>query len=164
MKSKKPLFRLTERAKGELQKEWGVPIFGNQSEIVKKYEELTKKKKFRKIITVGDYCSFELFSDVKILDGKTRREKFEKNIKCSLFCSNPASTIQKEVWPVIERAIEKSENVFVRGEEDLLAIPCILSAENGSAVIYGIRDKGIALIEVSSKVKKDLTNIIRKFS
>ena len=50
------------------------------------------------------------------------------------------------------------------GEEDLLVIPTILLSTNKTAVIYGFPDKGICLIEVSPKIKRDLKELLKKFN
>ena len=123
-----------------------------------------KKKKFKKIITVGDYCSLNLPSNVKIFDGKIKRRKIKKLPKFSLSCGNPAGTIQKEVWPVIKKAIRNKENIFIDGEEDLLVIPCVLLSKKKTAVIYGLVDKGVCIIEVSPETQKDFKELLKKFN
>ena len=80
-----------------------------------------------------------------------------------LSCRNPAGTIQKEVWPIIKKAIKNKENVFVDGEEDLLVIPSVLLSEKNTAVVYGFPEKGVCLIEVSPKTKKILKELLKKF-
>jgi len=147
----------------ELRKIWGLPIFGQKKEVTKKFKEFCQKKKFKKTITVGDCCSLNLPSDIKIFDGKIKGEKVKMPFSWSFSCSNPSSTIQKEVWPVIEKAIRNNENVFVAGEEDLLVIPCVLLSEKDTAVIYGFPNKGVCLIEVSSEVKKTFKELLKKF-
>jgi len=152
----------------ELRKIWGIPILGKKNGVAKKFKGLVQKKKFKKVITVGDYCSFNLSSDIKIFDGKIKRKKIKIPLKWgadfSLNCSNPPSTIQKEVWPIIKKAIKENKNVFVEGEEDLLVIPSVLLSEKNSVVVYGFPGKGICLIEVSPKIKKVFKEILKKFS
>jgi len=167
----------------ELRKIWGIPILGKKRGVAKKFKGLIQKKKFKKLITVGDYCSLNLPSEnmrsiqgscrrqgsyIKIFDGKIRRKKIKIPLKWrgdfSLNCSNPPSTIQKEVWPIIRKAIKENKNVFVRGEEDLLVIPSVLLSKNNSVVVYGFPGKGICLIEVSPKIKKVFKEILKKFS
>lgn len=154
---------LPKELRPELRKIWGTPLFNGEKEILKKFQQFTKKRKFKKIITVGDYCSLTLPSDIKIFDGKIKRVKIKKIPKSSLCCSNPPGTIQKEVWPVLKKAIKNKENVFINGEEDLLVIPCVLLAEKKTAVIYGFPEKGVCLIEVSPKTKRDLKELLKKF-
>lgn len=155
---------LPEEFRPALKKIWGIPLFNGEKEVLKKFQQFSKKKKFKKIITVGDYCSLALPSDIKIFDGKIKRVKIKKLPKFSLYCSNPPGTIQKEVWPVIKKAIKNNENVFIDGEEDLLVIPAVLLSEKNTAVIYGFADKGVCLIEVSPRVKKTFKELLNKFS
>jgi len=147
----------------ELRKIWGIPVFNGKEKVTRKFKKFIQEKKFKKIITVGDCCSLNLPSDVKIFDGKVKRRKIKIPFSWSFSCSNPPGTIQKEVWPIIKKAIRNKENVFIEGEEDLLVIPCVLLSEKDTAVIYGLVDKGVCLIEVSSEVKKTFKELLRKF-
>lgn len=155
---------LPKEMRSELRKIWGIPLFNGKKEVLKKFQQFVKKRRFKKIITVGDYCSLVLPSDIKIFDGKIKRMKVKKLPKFSLYCSNPPGTIQKETWPVIKKAIKNKENVFIKGEEDLLVIPSVLLSEKNTAVIYGFPDKGVCLIEVSPRVKKTFKELLKKFS
>lgn len=155
---------LPEKLRPELKKIWGELILGREKEVEKKFKEICQKKKFKKIITVGDYCSLVLPSDIKIFDGKIKRKKIKKLPKFSLSCRNPAGTIDKKVWPIIKKALKNKENVFVDGEEDLLVIPAVLLSEKNTAVIYGFPEKGVCLIEVSPQVKKTFKELLQKFN
>lgn len=168
-----------------LKKPFGIPIFGNKKEVVEKFKQFLQRKKFKKIITVGDYCSLALPSDVKIFDGKIKRKKINPALClklsskqnrqiCKIFfltpakggalrCSNPRGTIQREVWLIIKKALKNNKNVFVEGEEDLLAIPAVLLAGKNTAVVYGLPNKGVCLIEISAKAKKIFKEILNKF-
>jgi len=150
----------------ELRKPFGTPIFGKKKEVFAKFQKIIQKKEFKKIITVGDYCSLTLPSDIKIFDGKIKRKKINPppSFLAGIFiCSNPPGTIQKEVWQIIKKAIKENKNIFVEGEEDLLAIPAVLLAGKKMAVIYGLPDGGICLIEVSSKMKKKFKELLKNF-
>ena len=154
---------LPEKLQPELRKIWGIAVFNGEEKVVKKFKKFIQEKKFKKIITVGDYCSLTLPSDIKIFDGKIKRRKIEKLLKFSLSCQNPAGTIRKEVWPILKKAVENNENIFVDGEEDLLVIPSVLLAEKNTAVIYGFPGKGVCLIEVLPKTKKAFKELLKKF-
>lgn len=157
---------LPKKMRPEFKKIWGIPFFNGKKETVEKFRQFIKKKSFKKIITVGDYCSLILSSDIKIFDGKIKRKKtatpsnWKKN---SFSAKNPAGMIKKEVWPVIKKAIENKKNVFIEGEEDLLVLPCVLLSKKNTAVIYGFPDKGFCLIEVSPEIKKAFREILKKF-
>lgn len=156
-------YYLPEKLRPELRKVWGRPIFGKKTEVIKKFQRILKEKKFKKVITIGDYCSLTLPSEIKIFDGRIKRRKIKKLPRFNLKCKNPAGTIQKEVWPIIKKAIEQKENVFVEGEEDLLVIPSVLLSEKNTAVVYGFPEKGVCLIEVSPEIKKVFNELLEKF-
>lgn len=155
---------LPKEIRPELRKIWGIPLFDGKKRVLNKFQQFAQKKRFKKVITVGDYCSLTLPSDIKIFDGKIKREKVRKLPKFSLYCSNPPGTIQKGVWLIIKKAIQNKENIFIEGEEDLLVIPTVLLSEKNTAVIYGFPDKGVCLIEVSPRVKKTFKELLKKFS
>jgi len=163
----KKTYYLLNPLREELGKIWGVPFFGSDKEVIKKFKNFCRKKKFKKVITVGDYCSKILPSSIKIFDGKIERNKPSclprKIPKGFLRCSNPPASINKEVWGVLKKALSKNKNVFVEGEEDLLVIPGVLLAKTGEAVVYGLAGKGIGLIEVSPKVKREFQKLLGRF-
>jgi uncharacterized protein (UPF0218 family) len=154
---------LPEESKEKLREVWGVGIFGKKREVKEKFEKLLKKGKFKKIITVGDYCSINLPSDVKIFDGRVKRKKIKKILSYSLKCKNPRGTIQKEVWQIIKKAIKENKNVFVEGEEDLLVIPAVLLAPKNSLVVYGLPKRGICVIKVDERMKNKIKNLLKLF-
>jgi len=156
-------YYLPENLRTELKKVWGIPVFGKKHEVFQDCQKLIKEKGFKKVITVGDYCSLALDSDVKIFDGKIERKQIENSLPFSLECNNPAGVIAKEVWPIIEQAIKEEKNLFIKGEEDLLVIPAVLLSEEKTAVIYGLPEKGVCVIEVSPEIKKELKELLEKF-
>jgi len=149
--------------KKELRKIWGFPIFGRKEEIAQKYENLIKKKKYQTIISIGDCCSLNLYSDVKIFDGRIRRKKIKNIPRFHFKVKNPPGLIKKEVWPKIEKAIKEKKNIFVEGEEDLLVMPAILLSKKNTAIVYGFPQKGICLIEISPSIKKEIRELFKKF-
>jgi len=154
---------LTKELRPELKKIWGVPIFGPEKEVAKQFKKICQKKKFKKIITVGDYCSLTLLSDVKIFDGRINRNKPVSLQRCSFSCWNPPASINKEVWPILKKAIAENKNVFVQGEEDLLVIPSVILSKEGAAIVYGLTGQGVCLIEVSSEIKASFRKMLEKF-
>jgi hypothetical protein len=154
---------LPEELKEKLREVWGVGIFGKKKKVKEKFEKFLNRERPKKVITVGDYCSINLPSNVKIFDGRVKRKKIKKILPYSLKCKNPKGTIQKEVWPVIKRAIKENKNVFVEGEEDLLVIPSVLLAPKNSLVVYGFPKRGICAIKVDQRMKKKIKNLLKKF-
>jgi hypothetical protein len=156
-------YLLPKKLKPKLRKIWGIPIFGTKKEIKERFAKICKKKKFKKIVAVGDFCSKFLPSDVKIFDGKIRRKRIKKILKFSLKFKNPPGTIQGDSWRILKKAIKENKNVFVEGEEDLLVIPCILLSPKKTAIVYGFPKKGICLIEVNQKMKEKIKNLLKLF-
>jgi len=147
----------------ELKKPWGISIWGSPEQIKKQYKEIIQEKGFEKIITVGDQCSLLLSSDIKVFDKLINRQQVSHEISSSLHLVNPPATIQREAWDVLEKAIQNNQNVEVEGEEDLLVIPIVLLSDNRTVVVYGLRDRGICLIEVSPQMKKNFRELLSQF-
>jgi len=159
----KQTYILPKDLREELRKPIGVTILGGRKEVLKKFKRFIGKEKFQRIITVGDYCSFEIPSDVKIFDGKIRRKKIKRGFPYSLSVRNPAGTIQREVWGKIKAGIKGKKNIFIKGEEDLLVIPSLLTAPENSLVVYGLPGKGICLVKSSPKNKSIFRDILERF-
>lgn len=155
-------YLLKEECRNNLKQNFGTCIFGSKEKVIKLYNDFISKNSFKKIITVGDYSSLTLFSHVKIFDLKNKRKTIKNNIAYSLSSINYPGTINKKAFSVIKKAIKNNENVFVQGEEDLLLIPAVLLSNNNTLIIYGIPDKGIALIEVDSKIKQIFKDLLKK--
>ncbi len=154
---------LLNELRRELKKVWGIPILGEKKEVAKKFKKVIRERKIKKIITVGDYCSLNLPSDVKIFDGRIGRNKMVPLQEYSFSCWNPPASINKEVWKTLKKAMSKNGNVFIDGEEDLLVIPSVLLSRKKTAVVYGFTSKGICLIEVSPEIKKGFRKLLKKF-
>jgi len=154
---------LPKGLQSKLRRPWGKKFFGSKKEVLKRFEKFLKTKNVKKIITVGDFCSKNLPSNIKIFDGKIKRRRIKKVLPYSLKCKNPKGTIQKEVWQTIKRAIKKEKNVFVDGEEDLLVIPSVLLAPKNSIIIYGFPGKGICAILVNKGIKKKIKKLLKLF-
>jgi Uncharacterized protein conserved in archaea len=115
------------------------------------------------VITVGDYCSHHLQSDIKIFDKKVQRRDFDQKHACTTNIKNPAGTIQKEAWNAITEAIRQKTNLCVDGEEDLLVIPAVILAKQKTLVVYGYPNKGICLLEANLKNKTIFRLILKKY-
>ncbi|HOX30500.1 MAG TPA: DUF359 domain-containing protein [Candidatus Paceibacterota bacterium] len=153
---------LPEKSRPKLQEAWGIPFYGSASEVESQYNKFIKEKKYRLIITVGDYCSFHLRSDIKIFDRKVQRKNFEHKMLCAESITNKPGTIQKESWNAIKKAFGKRTNLCVDGEEDLLVIPAVLQAKDNDLIVYGLPNQGICLLEVTPALKKQFRTFLKK--
>ncbi len=145
-----------------MQKIWGAPIFGTEAEVMRQYREILAKKKYKTVITVGDYCSHHLQSDIKIFDKLVQRQTFAQGHESAATIDNPAGTIQGEAWGAIKKAIKERSNLCVNGEEDLLVIPAVLLAQPKTLVVYGFPNKGICLLEANLKNKTIMRLALKK--
>ena len=53
--------------------------------------------------------------------------------------------------------------IVVDGEEDLLALPVIVEAPEGSLVFYGQPSTGVVSITVSNSIKSKVKRMLKKF-
>ncbi|MCB9800651.1 MAG: pantetheine-phosphate adenylyltransferase [Pseudomonadales bacterium] len=124
-------------------------------------------------IVVGDstlerFNSFEWEYNLGIFDGICERETYHSNIinalSVSANVSNPAGSISSEASRVISQFCtdQKDGHIQVDGEEDLLAIPAVLSAPLGSFVYYGQPGVGGVEIEVTEKIKDHFIKILNQ--
>lgn len=154
---------LPEKSRTGIQRVWGKAIFGTESQIKEKYQKVIDKKNYKLVVTVGDYCSHHLDSDIKIFDKKVQRRAFEHKHECALTVKNPAGTIQKGSWDIIEKSLKDKSNICVEGEEDLLVIPAVLLAKPKTLIVYGFPNKGICLVEANIKNKAIFRLVLKKY-
>lgn len=154
---------LTNELRDALKNPMGKPLFGTEKEVDCKFKRFLTENKFKKIITVGDYCSSRLVSGVKIFDGRVERNKAMPVPKHDFTVFNPPAAIDKGVWRTMEKAIRGDKNVFVEGEEDLLVIPAVLFSKDGYLVVYGYPGQGVCLVPVTEEKKKEVKGLLMRF-
>lgn len=134
-----------------------------------------RKQGLNPVIAVGDLVSIN-FAKVNcqamlsILDGKTkRRDQLGHEIFADVEfkCENKAAEIRPEVWVAIELSLMlgthgKTAKLLIAGEEDLTALPAVALAPNGSAVLYGLPDQGIVVIDVKPKHKRQVNTLLEQ--
>ncbi|MDH5806506.1 MAG: DUF359 domain-containing protein [Candidatus Methanomethylicaceae archaeon] len=162
--------KLPESMRTELSKPLGLLLTGSPEENVKQIINLMKNNSPPKIVVIGDFVLFHFLSlgiipNLGIYDKKTKRLPFSLNLSPSAIVNNPAGYISDEAISIIKNLLNSQGNhiVYVEGEEDLLTLPAILYSPINSFVIYGIPDKGMALIIVNEEIKKKVMDIIEKF-
>jgi len=128
-----------------------------------------------RVITVGDMVTFEFLSadlkpDIAVVDlvamrsftsAKIRRVIESYAVK-EVRVKNPAAKITPALFKALESA-KPPVKIIVDGEEDLAAIPAVLTSPDGTVVTYGQPKEGIVLIEVNEKKKKEFQGILNKF-
>jgi hypothetical protein len=130
-------------------------------------KQVTKKRisimleSTKTIFTVGDattdrLISFGITPQIAVIDGIERRSKHYRKIHYrskQMSCNNPPGTISKDAVDVLENALNSRPPVIVmvHGEEDLLALPLISMAPQGSAVLYGQPLEGLVVVRIDSE-------------
>ena len=131
------------------------------------------------VIAVGDKVSVGLIMegiqpDICVYDGKTKRQsiaipdEIKKFGAVEIKVKNPAGMIAFEAVSAIRSAIRsgRKTNIFVDGEEDLLALSAIVDAPKNAIIIYGQPDEGVVVVKsdlkTKAKAKKILDEMIEK--
>jgi len=173
----KDKLKLPDNLREELRKPIG-RIINNSQQLIVNSEQLCGNKSLL-IISVGDIVSQELEKQkiipaIKIIDLRTQRQPICRDV------INHISTMKKIINPpgficpravqAVHKAISKyyqtkiSQIVVIKGEEDLLALPAILLVPLGAIVIYGQKDIGAVVVEVTEEIKQKISNIINQFT
>ncbi|ETA69008.1 GTP-dependent dephospho-CoA kinase family protein [Methanolobus sp. WCC1] len=128
-----------------------------------------------KLISVGDVTTFHLLNhgiipDILVVDDRTKRGPASDRVVVGtkhkgfteISVDNPAGVITEDLIDAVGNALKSDEHVriFVRGEEDLAAVPAILMAPEGSAVLYGQPDEGVVLVKITSDKKEQMEDLL----
>lgn len=167
---------LPEKFKNTLRKPLG-KIFKNTQEVL----DFLKKNQFVKLITVGDFISYEflknnIIPDLMIFDYLNQKKSVNEKIKeflkkddFTIEIENKKGKLTKNTFITIKNTIKKilTKNekwrVFVKGEEDLLTLPTVLFSPLKSIIFYGHFQYGVIGVEVDEKIKKKILIILKKF-
>jgi uncharacterized protein (UPF0218 family) len=151
----------------------GKLITGTPIETMPKLRSHVQKTKPSKITTVGDVVSRETLAagipvNLRIVDQMTLRKRIsEVEIKAerTYRVTNPPGLITKEAWDTIKEAVRDREAViYVKGEEDLLAIPAILESPDNAIIVYGQPSQGIVIVTVSPDMKTKVREMVDRMT
>jgi hypothetical protein len=103
--------------------------------------------------------------DVQVVDELERRvRRLAPDVPFTrlLRASNPAGSITSEAIRAIQSAMsgEKPVRVLIDGEEDLLAIPAIAAAPEGSLLYFGQPGKGVVMVDVDRRAKASVERLL----
>jgi len=133
------------------------------------------------VIAVGDVVCSSLIAagevpNICIIDGRSRRRELGVEVSERLFsivthARNPPGYITEEAIKKVRESINEVLRsdlksrvlLIVEGEEDLLALPALLSARSGDCITYGIPGRGITVIRVDDEIKDLVKNILSMF-
>ncbi len=149
------MYKIPDNKKDELRKPIG--------KLVKEIDSIEGK-----IVSIGDAVTTYLIKkdikpDIAVVDYKIQRKKYngkyyaEKVIKVK----NPPGCISRQLWNAIATAYAENKKTLIEvdGEEDLAALPAIYLAPENTTVIYGLRNKGMVVVEVGKEERR----MVKKF-
>ena len=147
----------------------GELIAGTPADCNRILNEIVTREKPTRLILVGDTVSrnaiqMQMRADVIIVDNMEKREKaaqFDYSAGHIFRTQNRAGTVESGAWQSIDEALRLGNSVvLVDGEEDLLALPAVLSSPDKSLVVYGQPGVGIVLVRVNAEKKKDVAELV----
>jgi uncharacterized protein (UPF0218 family) len=152
-----------------LKEPFGKLLPGDPSKTMPEVSSIISRIHPRKVVAVGDVVSRETFAagirvDLRILDHLSMRKptpRFNLKARTTYHVRNPAGVITLESWEAVKRAMKDEDAVIdVEGEEDLLALPCIVESPINSLVLYGQPFQGLVVIETNSTAKHEARLIL----
>ncbi|MCX9012714.1 MAG: GTP-dependent dephospho-CoA kinase family protein [Candidatus Methanoperedens sp.] len=164
---------LPNELKGELRKLHGELYRGDGQETARKI--LKDLKNPTKVISVGDIVTYNLLTagvvpDISFVDERTKRVPASDHILHgtkhprfkTITVENPPGIITEGLLQGLSEAIESDNpvRIFVKGEEDLAALPAIAMAPISSVVIYGLPDEGAVVVRVTQSKKKEIQSLL----
>jgi uncharacterized protein (UPF0218 family) len=156
-----------------LKEPFGRLLPGTPAKTMSALNSIISQTQPRRITAVGDVVSREtlvagITVNLRILDHiSMRRPTAAFNLKVSRTyrVKNPAGVITLEAWETIKKAMKDNEAlIVVEGEEDLLALPCIVESPNNCLVLYGQPSKGLVVVDTNSKVKDEASLILSRMT
>jgi len=168
LQNDKSVFILPEELRESLKQPFGRLI---SDEEVDTFLQQLKSEGNQVLITVGDKTTKRcedagLDPLLEIIDNREKRQSASYTLspRRTTIISNPAATITAEAVREIESALKASSRsrLIVSGEEDLLVLPCIIFAKDGSIVLYGQPGQGLVAVKVNDDSKARAKNVLSK--
>jgi uncharacterized protein (UPF0218 family) len=166
--------RLPDRLRPVLQRPLGRLLEGGLEEVYGRVKAMVEELKPPRLVAVGDVVARDAIKqglklDLAIGDFKTKRAEVEGLPKDAfrevVRVCNPQGFITLEACRKVASCLRGEGGVLmeVEGEEDLLAIPCMLHAPSGSLIIYGQPGEGVVAVVVSEGLKAFLRSLLEAF-
>ena len=152
-----------------LKEPFGRLLPGSPAKTMSELNSIISQTNPRRVTTVGDVVSRETLVagirvDLRILDHISMRKPtaaFNLKVKKTYHVKNPAGVITLEAWEMIKRAMKDDEAlILVEGEEDLLALPCIVESPSNSLVLYGQPSQGLVVVDASADVNREASLVL----
>lgn len=115
------------------------------------------------LVTVGDRTTEKMLGygfnpDVQIVDGLERRQSraIPSGSAETIRCANPPAQITDEAISAIVQAYSEDRpvRILVSGEEDLLLVPALVHAPEGSVLMYGQPGEGLVVVKADATAKE----------
>ena len=132
-----------------------------------------------RLLTVGDVVTATLADagrqpDIAVIDGRTEREPIDPAVEATLAdlagrrlsVTNPPATLSEPLLTTLREAATSTERpvtISVDGEEDLVALPAILTSSDGASVVYGQPGEGMVHVPVRSAVRTTARELLAEF-
>ena len=156
-----------------LKEPFGRLLPGDPSKTMPELATIISRLHPRKVVAVGDVVSRETIAagirvDLRIIDHTSMRKPtapFHLRVKTTYHVRNPAGVITLESWETIKRAIKNEDAVIlVDGEEDLLALPCIVESPSNSLILYGQPSQGLVVVNTNSTISQEASLILQRMT
>lgn len=161
--------KISDKAREFLSKPLG--LLYTQENLEDLRNRLIEVKRSRKLISsVGDRVTKTLIDwgvtpDIAVIDCMERRRPVnlvsDKPFKTVVYIDNRRGMVNLSIIDIVKENLDKTPLLIrIGGEDDLVGIPIILSLREGDIVIYGQPKQGIVHVEVTSKLKDRLRQLI----
>lgn len=168
------LLNISKKYYNYLKKPLGILYYGPFYKIK---NNVINKIKNNIIITVGDVTTINLLSvniipNICIIDGKTKRKKYESSNILKLKkkyiiynIKNKPGSLSLYLISLLRSlfSCNISDNhycIFINGEEDLVILPIILFSKLNYKILYGQPKKGIVIVKPTIKLKRKIISIL----
>ena len=156
-----------------LKEPFGRLLPGTPARTMSQLNQIISQTRPRRVIAVGDVVSREtlvagIAVNLRIIDHISMRKPtaaFNLKVKKTYRIENPPGVIALHAWETIKQATKEDEAlIVVEGEEDLLALPCIVESPDNSLVLYGQPSRGLVVVDTNPEVKNEASLILERMT
>lgn len=133
----------------------------------------------RPLIAIGDVVTYHLIEagqapTIALVDEHTERSEVSPDIAETIDSfegfdtaeqvTNPAATLTAELLAALRSALDRDGSTLldVEGEEDLAALPAVVAAPDGAAIVYGQPGEGMVLADVDDDTRTRCRDILSR--
>jgi len=128
------------------------------------------------LVAVGDIVTYHLLSagrvpEVALVDDRTQRSAVDGEISDAiggfdrrLTVRNPPGTLTGELLDALTEALGTAATTLldVDGEEDLAALPAVLTVPDGASVVYGQPNDGMVLVVPDGATRERVRSLLTR--